>query len=123
MFQDTNLPIYMQIASLIEDEILSGHIQSEERVYSTNELSKLYEVNPATAGKGLNLLIEEGVLYKKRGVGMFVSQNALSYIQNKRRVAFMETFISTLIQEAIRLGIDKEALLTMIQSHPWKEEA
>lgn len=123
MFQDTNLPIYMQIASLIEDEILSGHIQSEERVYSTNELSKLYEVNPATAGKGLNLLIEEGVLYKKRGVGMFVSQNALSYIQNKRRVAFMETFISTLIQEAIRLGIDKEALLNMIQSHPWKEEA
>lgn len=122
MFKDNNTPIYAQIASLIEDEILLGHLKENERVYSTNELSALYEVNPATAGKGLNLLIDEGILYKKRGVGMFVDKDAKKNIQKKRSQAFMESFFSAFVAEAIRLGIDKETLIEMIKAHSWKEE-
>lgn len=121
MFEDTTLPIYMQIATLIEDEILNKTFSTGDRVYSTNELSKLYTVNPATAGKGLNILIEEGILYKKRGVGMFVTQNAYQIIQEKRSKAFMNSSILSLIQEAIQLGIDKKTLLKMIEQYPWKE--
>ena len=73
---DSTTPIYIQIAELIEDQILEGIIKEEEQVYSTNELSSLLQVNPATARKGLNLLVDEGILYKKRGVGMFVKPGA-----------------------------------------------
>ena len=68
--------IYLQIARMLEDDILRGVYKEEEGVPSTNELSRGYSINPATAAKGLNLLVDEGVLYKRRGIGMFVSKGA-----------------------------------------------
>lgn len=59
-------PIYLQIKEMIETDILREIFMEEERVPSTNELAKLYAINPATAAKGINLLVDEGVLYKKR---------------------------------------------------------
>ena len=68
--------IYLQIKEMIERDILRDILLEEERVPSTNELAKLYAINPATAAKGINLLVEEGILYKKRGIGMFVAEGA-----------------------------------------------
>ena len=68
--------IYLQIAAMLEDDILRGVLREEEQAPSTNELARAYSINPATAAKGLNLLVDEGILYKKRGIGMFVASDS-----------------------------------------------
>lgn len=83
--------IYLQIKEMIERDILRDILLEEERVPSTNELAKLYAINPATAAKGVNLLVDEGILYKKRGIGMFVAAGAKEAIRKKRREHFLKT--------------------------------
>ena len=79
--------IYLQISEMIEDEILRDIIKEEEQVPSTTELSKFYKINPATAGKGINLLVDKGIIYKKRGIGMFVQAGAKEQIMKLERQA------------------------------------
>ena len=107
--------IYLQIGQMIEDSILRGIFLEEERVPSTNELARLYSINPATAAKGVNLLVEQGILYKKRGIGMFVSRGAVEKIRETRKAGFYEQFVVNLITEAKALGITKEELVEMIR--------
>ena len=104
--------IYLQIAQMMENDILRGIYQ--EQVPSTNELARQFRINPATAAKGVNLLVEEGILYKKRGIGMFVSTGAVAAIRQKRKAAFYEDYVKTLVNEAKNLHIDKAELLEMI---------
>lgn len=106
--------IYIQIKEMIETDILRDILLEEERVPSTNELAKLYAINPATAAKGVNLLVDEGILYKKRGIGMFVAEGAKKTIQKRRREKFFETYIQGMLTEAASLGITKEDLIDMI---------
>lgn len=106
--------IYLQIAQMMENDILRGIYQEEEQVPSTNELARQFRINPATAAKGVNLLVEEGILYKKRGIGMFVSTGAVVAIRQKRKAAFYEDYVKTLVNEAKNLHIDKAELLEMI---------
>ncbi|ACL69209.1 GntR family transcriptional regulator [Halothermothrix orenii] len=113
---DSNIPIYIQIANMIEDQILERTLEEDEKVYSTNELSVLLHVNPATARKGLNLLVNEGILYKKRGVGMFVKKGAVEIIKSKRKTSFFNEYIPEIIREAKKLEIGKDELIDMIKS-------
>ena len=108
--------IYLQIAGKIEDDILRGVYQEEEQVPSTNELSRLYRINPATAGKGLNLLAAEGILYKRRGLGMFVAPGAAARILEKRRAAFWDGYLRPMVREGRSLGLDEETLLAMVKA-------
>ena len=112
-----NKSIYLQVSEMIETDILRGILLEEERVPSTNELAKLYTINPATAAKGINLLVDEGILYKKRGIGMFVAEGAKEHIIEKRRDAFYENYVKGLLEEAKSLGISREELVEMIKSH------
>ena len=107
--------IYIQIKEMIEDDILRDVLLEEERVPSTNELARLYAINPATAAKGVNLLVDEGILYKKRGIGMFVATGAKAQIQGKRRKQFYDNYVKSLMAEAVSLGITKEELIEMIR--------
>ena len=107
--------IYLQISEMIETDILRGILLEEEQVPSTNELAKLYTINPATAAKGINLLVDEGILYKRRGIGMFVSPGAREKSLGKRRAAFARDHIAPLLAEAKSLGITREELLDMIR--------
>ena len=107
--------IYLQIAQMIENDILRGIYQEEEQVPSTNELARVFCINPATAAKGVNLLVDEAILYKKRGIGMFVSTGAVAAIRQKRKAAFYQDFVKALVSEAANLEIDKNELLEMIQ--------
>ena len=86
----------VQIREMTEQYILRDILREEERVPSTNELSRLYAINPATAAKGVNLLVDEGILYKKRGIGMFVATGAKEAIRKKRRKHFYEDYVQTL---------------------------
>ena len=107
--------IYQQIAQMLEDDILRGVYREEEQVPSTNELAREYSINPATAAKGINLLVAEGVLYKRRGIGMFVSPGAADAVKEKRRRALGEEYVLPLLREAKSLGLGKEELLAMMQ--------
>ena len=109
--------IYLQIAQMLEDDILRGVYREEEQVPSTNELARGYNINPATAAKGINLLVDEGILYKKRGIGMFVAEGAKEHIIEKRRDAFYENYVKSLLEEAKSLGISSEQLVDMIREH------
>ena len=113
---DSETPIYIQIAEEIEDAVLSGAFPEESQVPSTTEISTTYRINPATVLKGMALLTDEGVLYKKRGLGMFVRAGAPEQIREKRRRMFYETYIVSLLEEAGKLGIDKEELIRLIES-------
>ncbi len=107
--------IYLQISEMIETDIMRGILEEESRVPSTNELAKLYAINPATAAKGVNILVDEQIIYKKRGIGMFVSPGAKERILQKRRSMFYENYVKGLVVEAESLGISKEELINMIQ--------
>ena len=108
--------IYLQIAESIETDILRGILLEEERVPSTNELAKLYAINPATAAKGVNILVDEGILYKKRGIGMFVAAGAKEVILNRRRSEFYDNYVKKLLEEAASIGLDRDEVVRLIQT-------
>ena len=108
--------LYLQIAEMIETDILRGVYRAEEQAPSTNALAKSLNINPATAAKGLNLLVSEGILYKKRGLGMFVSPGAAETIRAKRRAAFYDGFVKPLVKEGRSLGLEAEELIDMVEN-------
>ena len=112
-----NKSIYLQVSEMIETDILRGILLEEERVPSTNELAKPYTINSVSEVKGINLLVDEGILYKKRGIGMFVGEGAKEHIIEKRRDAFYENYVKGLLEEAKSLGISSEQLVDMIRAH------
>jgi len=107
--------IYLQIARMLEDDILRGVYREEEQVPSTNELARAYNINPATAAKGINLLVSDGILYKRRGIGMFVSGGAGETVKQKRKAAFYDGYVKPLVKEGASLSLTGEELLAMIQ--------
>jgi len=112
---DTDKSIYLQIAESIEDDILQKIIEEETQVPSTNQLAVMYRINPATAAKGINMLVDEAILYKKRGIGMFVSEGAVEKIRSRRRTAFYDNYIVPLMAEAANLDISKDEIADMIK--------
>ncbi|MGN7939325.1 GntR family transcriptional regulator [Metabacillus sp. 22489] len=112
---DGTKPIYIQIAEWLENEILSENILEDGKIYSQYQLADMFNINPATAAKGLNLLAEESILYKKRGLGMFVSTNAKEIILNKRKNQTLKNLVSEIVIEAERLKISEEELVKMIK--------
>ncbi|PYI54531.1 GntR family transcriptional regulator [Paenibacillus flagellatus] len=112
---DDSRPIFVQIAERIEDDIIGGGLPEEAQVPSTNQFASFYQINPATAAKGVNLLVDQGILYKKRGIGMFVATGSRAKLIEKRREQFYEQFVVTMIREAEKLGIGTEQLAEMIR--------
>ena len=108
--------IYLQISEMIENDILKGSLAEEERVPSTNELARFYKINPATAMKGVNILVDEGILYKQRGIGLFVSGGAKEMIKDKRKKSFYNDYVKAMLEEAKSLGISKDEIIKLIDS-------
>ncbi|MFJ8064981.1 GntR family transcriptional regulator [Psychrobacillus sp. NPDC096426] len=112
---NSTIPIYIQIAEWIENEILADHFQSDEKVHSQYQLADLFNINPATAAKGLTILVEEKILYKKRGLGMFVALEAKNMILEKRRNETLTRMAMELVLEAKRLSVTEEELIQLIK--------
>ena len=112
---DDEKPVFLQIAEGMEDGILTGVFQEESQIPSTTELSVTYKINPATALKGINLLVDAGIVYKKRGVGMFVAEGAVRKLRQKRKDKFYENFVSRLVEEAKKLEITDVEIISMIE--------
>jgi len=112
---DDGAPIFSQIAGYLAEQIAEGALVEGERVSSSNELAAYYRINPATAAKGLNVLIDDGLLEKRRGIGMFVAAGARDRLLADRRKGFAERYVEPMIAEANRLGIDADALVALIR--------
>jgi DNA-binding transcriptional regulator YhcF (GntR family) len=112
---DESRPIFVQIAEQIENDIIAGALVEETQVPSTNEFAAFYRINPATALKGVNLLVDDGILYKKRGIGMFVATGAQQRLKTQRKERFSAEFVRPLLEEAAKLGIGSTELADMIR--------
>ncbi len=114
---NTNIekPIFIQIAEQLEDSIFTGIYPEETKIPSTNEISPLLNSNPHTVLKGMNLLVDDEIIYKKRGLGMFVKEGAVEKIRQKRQGQFYDQFIATLIEEANKLNMSKDEIITLIE--------
>lgn len=108
-------PIFIQFAEDLEDNILKGIFEEETQIPSTTEVAVTYRINPATANRGVNLLVDEGIIYKKRGIGMFVAAGARDKIINKRKSTFYENYILPLIKESKNLDLQKNEIMNMIE--------
>lgn len=108
-------PLFLQIAEQIEDSILDGSLTEEAQAPSTNELAGFYRINPATAAKGVAMLTDKGVLYKRRGIGMFVATGAKDLLLGERRAAFADRFIDPLLTEARTLGLGTDDLAALLR--------
>jgi len=112
---DGTKPIYVQIAEWLETEILQGKFKQDEKMHSQYQLADLFNINPATAGKGLTILVEEGILYKKRGLGMFVAEEAKEMIRHRRINETLKKLVQEIVDEAAHLRVEEDELLSMIQ--------
>lgn len=111
---DESRPIYQQIAEKIENDILDLKLPEESQVPSTNQFAAIYRINPATAAKGVNILVDDGILYKKRGIGMFVAEGAREKLAEKRKEQFFGQYVVGLLAEARKLGITVDQIHEMI---------
>lgn len=116
MFDDRS-PIYLQIADAIRNAVLAGELGADEQVMSTNQYAAFYRINPATAAKGFQMLVDQGVLYKKRGIGMFVSPDARDALLRQRRSEFFAERVDPLMAEAAILGIPRDEIVDRIRSY------
>ena len=114
---DEGTPLFLQIADQLTGDIADGTLAEGARVPSTNEFAAFYRINPATAAKGINMLVDDGLLEKRRGVGMFVVAGARARLIHLRRQKFAEDYIAPMLIEARRLGIDSDALDALIDGH------
>lgn len=106
--------LFLQIAESVEDSIIDGALAEEAQAPSTNELAAFYRINPATAAKGIAMLTDKGVLYKRRGIGMFVAPGARDLLLAERRTAFAARYLDPLLAEARKIGLGPDELSTLL---------
>ncbi|MHA7284182.1 GntR family transcriptional regulator [Arthrobacter sp. TMS2-4] len=109
-------PLFVQIAEQVEDSIVDGSLAEEAQAPSTNELAAFYRINPATAAKGVNMLVDKGVLYKRRGIGMFVSAGARDLLLRERRNDFARRYVQPLLAEARKIGLEPDDVAGLVRA-------
>ena len=119
---DEGAPLFVQVAERLTGEIADGSLAEGERVPSTNELAAYYRINPATAAKGISMLTDDGLLAKRRGIGMFVAVGARARLLGERRERFATRYVEPLVAEADRLGIDADELVALIRECSYAQE-
>ncbi|WP_119696084.1 GntR family transcriptional regulator [Microbacterium halotolerans] len=110
-------PLFLQIAESVEEQIIDGSLAEETKAPSTNELAVFHRINPATAAKGISMLVDKGVLYKRRGIGMFVADGARDVLLRERREAFVIDYVAPLLAEAGRIGLAPEDVRALLTEH------
>ena len=110
-----SLPIYVRIVQGIKDAILAKQIKEDEQLASTTYLSKEYKINIATVNKAINILVDEGLVYKKRGIGMFIKKGAVKKLIAERRESFKKNYIIATLKEAKRLNYTTEELQQVVK--------
>jgi len=112
---DDNQPIYIQVRNRLEDMIVKGQLEEGEQAPSTTEMANFYKINHMTVGKGVNQLVDDGVLFKKRGIGMFVAEGAREKLLKNRTQTFAKEYIQPMLDEADKLELTKDELIKQIK--------
>ncbi|MFI5931355.1 GntR family transcriptional regulator [Actinoplanes sp. NPDC051494] len=107
---DDRSPIYLQIADTIKEDVLRGSLEGDEQIMSTNQYAAYFQINPATAAKAFARLVEEGLIYRKRGIGMFVSPDARTKLRDQRRERFFADVVDPMLNEARMVGVSMEEI-------------
>ncbi|QMT18183.1 GntR family transcriptional regulator [Planococcus maritimus] len=118
---DSTKPLFLQVRELIEDQIVNDQLQEGDQAPSTNQLVNFYKINHATVSKGITQLVDEGILYKKRGIGMFVAEGAKHTLVQQRKKAFVDNYVTRLVQEAEKLGITEQEIIEFIKSEKGRD--
>ncbi|MDR0514355.1 MAG: GntR family transcriptional regulator [Coriobacteriaceae bacterium] len=118
---DNDRPLFLQIKEAIEGDILSGLLVPDDQIPSNSQLVSFFGINPVTVHKGVSLLLDEGIVYKKRGLGMFVSQKAPELLRKKRQAGFQKDYIEPLVFEAKNLALRSEDIHALIEE-VWGKE-
>ena len=121
MFDDRS-PIYRQIADQVKAEVVSGTLDGDQQVMSTNQYAAFYRINPATVAKAFQQLVDEQVLYKKRGIGMFVSPTARDALRARRRETFFSDVVDPMVAEAKAVGVPIAEVVARIERLAGKED-
>lgn len=108
-------PIFEQIKDWISDQIIDKTLVDHDKIPSTNEIVEFFKVNHLTVAKGVNQLVDQGVIYKKRGVGMFVGEDARNILLNERKDKFKDEYVKPMIEEMSKLGLTEEDLNQLIE--------
>ena len=117
---DDSLPLYIKIIEGAKDYLLLGVFKEEVQLPSTTELAKKYGINIATLNKAQAILVNEGYIYKKRGIGMFVKKGATKRLIKERRKTFKEQFVIETFKEAKKLNYTMDELIN-ISREAYKE--
>jgi GntR family transcriptional regulator len=112
---DERTPIYRQIADQIREDVVSGALEDDQQVMSTNQYAAFHRINPATVAKAFQNLVDEGLLYKRRGVGMFVAPGAAARLRAERRAGFLDRAVVPLVREARRLDLAPDDVLDAVR--------
>jgi GntR family transcriptional regulator len=112
---DDHSPIYQQIAQKVRDDVVAGALRPGEQVMSTNQYAAFHRINPATVGKAFQQLVDEGVLEKRRGIGMFVTPGADEHLRAQRRSRFVDRYVAPLLAEAERLGLTVDEVIAEVR--------
>ncbi|WP_416149045.1 GntR family transcriptional regulator [Salipaludibacillus sp. HK11] len=112
---DDDKPIFQQICEMMEEDILDEEIREGDKIPSTNEIANFYRINPATAGKGIQSLVDKSIIYKRRGIGMFVEEGAKQKLIEERKQEFMKNYVQPLIHEAKRLQVNKKEIISYLE--------
>jgi len=112
---DDDKPIFQQICEMIEEDILDEEICEDDKIPSTNEIASFYRINPATAAKGIQALVDKSIIYKRRGIGMFVEEGAKQKLIEERKREFMKNYLQPLIHEAKRLQVNKKEIISYLE--------
>lgn len=121
MFDDGS-PIYRQIADRIKADVAAGRLAPDTQVMSTNQYAAFYGINPATAARAFAQLVDEGVLYKRRGVGMFVASGARETLLGARRTSYFDEVLAPALDEAETIGIAPEDILAFVKNRTKRQD-
>lgn len=120
-FED-NKPIFLQIKDRIEDQIVNNQLKEHDQIPSTTQLVHFYKINHLTIAKGISLLVDAGIIYKKRGVGMFVAEGAKEKLLEQRKELFVDQYVLPMLQEANKLGITENEITNLMKQIKGREQ-
>lgn len=112
---DESSPLFLQIKARIEEQVMQGILEEEAQIPSTTQIVQFYKINHITVAKGIKLLVDEGIIYKKRGIGMFVAKGARQKLKTARKSTFVTKFVVPLVREAHNIGIESGELLEIVK--------
>lgn len=119
---DDRSPIYRQIADQIRSDVLRGTLVAGGQVMSTTQYATHYRINPATAQKAFQQLVDEGVLHKRRGIGMFVTDEARGALRDRHRERFFSDVVDPVVAEARAIGVPLDDVVARIRTLAQEED-